>query len=117
MSSNVPNERRRQPRAATRDGADRRETTTSLHLVLGSGARARRDQASLSALRLEVLDDESGAVKQFVERDDLRAMGMMSRKCSGAFTSAILTRRRTLRSLHERNDPDGPIPNTRTVRS
>jgi hypothetical protein len=40
-----------------------------------------------------------------------------SRKCSGAFTSAILTRRRTFYSLHERNDPDGPIASTRTLRS
>jgi hypothetical protein len=30
----------------------------------------------VSALGLEVLDDKSGAMKQFVERNDLRAMGM-----------------------------------------
>jgi hypothetical protein len=40
------------------------------------GPESRESSCGVAALGVEVLHDESGAVKQFVERDDLRTMSM-----------------------------------------
>lgn len=69
-------------RDSRHEGCNRAQVdpTRSLWLNL----KAENLHADCPPLRLEMLDDESGAVKQFVERDDLRAMGMTTVELEGS---------------------------------